>query len=215
MRATPKLVVLDCDGVMFDSKDADRRFYDDILAAFGRPPMTQEETDYAFMHDVATGLKHIFRHYPETDWAAVERLARETAFTPYLRRMKMMPGLVEFLEALRAAGIHTAVATNRGDTMQGVLETFGLEHLFDFVMTAALAPPKPSPEGMARILAHFGLPASVAVHIGDSLLDEQYAKAAGVTFIAFGNPALAADHHAASFAELRTLPPFAGIRAKA
>ena len=210
---TPKLVVLDCDGVMFDSKDADRRFYDDILAAFGFPPMTQEETDFAFMHDVATGLKHICRHYPQVDWAAVERLARETAFTPYLRRMKMMPGLTDFLEEMRAAGIHTAVSTNRGDTMQGVLETFHLEHLFDFVMTAAIAPPKPSPEGMARILAHFGLPPTAAVHIGDSLLDEQYAQAAGVPFIAFGNRELVAAHHAASFAELRSLPPFAGLGA--
>ena len=210
----PKLVVLDCDGVMFDSKDADRRYYDDILAAFGHPPMTREETDYAFMHDVATGLKHIFRHYPQTDWAAVERLARETAFTPYLRRMRMMPGLVEFLEAIRDEGIRTAVATNRGDTMEGVLETFHLEHLFDFVMTAALAPPKPSPEGMTRILAHFGLPPAAAVHIGDTPVDEQYAKAAGVGFIAFGNPALAADFHAASFAELRVLPPFAALAAK-
>ena len=41
--ATLKLVILDCDGVMFSSKEANRHYYNDLLKAFSCPPMTQAE----------------------------------------------------------------------------------------------------------------------------------------------------------------------------
>ena len=33
---TLKLITFDCDGVMFDSRDVNRIYYNDLLAAFGK-----------------------------------------------------------------------------------------------------------------------------------------------------------------------------------
>jgi phosphoglycolate phosphatase-like HAD superfamily hydrolase len=40
------------------------------------------------------------------------------------------------------------------------------------------------------------------MYIGDSILDQQAARAAGTQFVAFGNPDLEADRHITSFKEL-------------
>lgn len=212
---TPKLVIFDCDGVMVDSREADRCFYNDILSAFGCPPMTREQTDYVFMHDARTGLRFLFRDHPEVSAAEVEMVAAESDFTPYLRRMTLVPGLVDFLHALRRHGF-TAISTNRAGSMQELLAAFELSHLFDFVMTAAVAPrPKPAPDGMALILGHFGLQPEEALYLGDTLVDAQYAAASGVPFVAFGNPVLEARYHAGTFAEVRALPPVQALLAGA
>ena len=38
-----KLVVFDCDGVMFSSREANRAYYNDLLRAFSCPPMDEAE----------------------------------------------------------------------------------------------------------------------------------------------------------------------------
>ena len=40
--AALKLVIFDCDGVMFDSKNANRVYYNHMLEKFGHPPMDAE-----------------------------------------------------------------------------------------------------------------------------------------------------------------------------
>ena len=35
-----RAVILDCDGVMFDSREANRAYYNAVLSHFGRPPLT-------------------------------------------------------------------------------------------------------------------------------------------------------------------------------
>ena len=41
-----KVIIFDCDGVLFDSKAANIAFYNQILAAVGLAPMTAEEVAY-------------------------------------------------------------------------------------------------------------------------------------------------------------------------
>lgn len=202
-----KLVILDCDGVMFSSKEANRHYYNDLLAAFSRPPMSQDELDYVHMHNVAASVQHIFRNYPEIKQEEIGRLCAQTEYAPYLRHMIMEPGLLGFLAEVKERGF-TAISTNRTNTMDQVLDTFHLRHLFDLVMTATSAPkPKPAPDALYMILEHFRLPAEAAIYVGDSKLDEEHCKGTGIAFVAFNNPALEADYYANSFAEVRQLPP--------
>ena len=205
--ATLKLVILDCDGVMFSSKEANRHYYNDLLQAFSRPPMTQAELDYVHMHNVATSVRHIFRNYPEIRQEEIDRLCAQTDYSPYLRYMIMEPGLTAFLQDVKKCG-YTAISTNRTDTMDKVLDTFDLRGLFDLVVTASNAPrPKPAPDALYMILEHFRLPAEAAIYIGDSKVDEEHCAGTGIAFVAFQNRALKADYHAESFAEVRQLPP--------
>lgn len=204
---TIKLVVFDCDGVMFDSREANREYYNHVLAHFGRPPMNEAELDYVHMHHVADSISHIFRRWPE-ELTAAEEYRRRVDYTPFLKYMIMEPDLRQFLDFLRPQR-KTAISTNRTTTMPLVLSMFGLAECFDQVVTALdVTRPKPHPEALHRILGHFELAPADTVYIGDSQVDREHTAAAGIPLIAFKNPALAAEYHVNSFMEITNLPLF-------
>ena len=43
-------VIFDCDGVMFDTTEANMAYYNHILKHFGKPSMTPEQYLYAYAH---------------------------------------------------------------------------------------------------------------------------------------------------------------------
>lgn len=202
-----KLVVFDCDGVMFDSLEANRAYYNDILAHFGHPPMDEDGLRYVHVRNVADSIRYIFRHYPD-DYPAAERYRQGVDYTPYLSHMRMEPDLPEFLRFLRPER-RTAISTNRSSTMGPILEIFGLAPYFDKVVTALdVTHAKPHPEALEQIFAHFRLPPEEAIYIGDSQVDLEHAAAVGLRMIAFKNPALAADFHVERFMDIPRLALF-------
>ena len=203
-----KLVVLDCDGVMFDSRGANRAYYGHLRERFARPPLTEEEFGFVHTHSAPESVPYLFRAWPE-DLGRVEAYRKGLDYTPFLRQMAMEPDLVEFLAAVRPP-LRTAISTSRTTTMPAVLDTFGLRRHFDLVVTALdVARPKPHPEALLKILGHFGLRAGEGIFIGDSQVDAEHAAAVGMALVAFRNPALAADWHVSSFREVLRLAPFA------
>jgi HAD superfamily hydrolase (TIGR01509 family) len=206
-----KLIVFDCDGVLFDSREANRRYYNHLLEEFGRPLMDDDELEYVHTHNADLATRHIFRRCPgEVERA--EAFRRGLDYTPFLRYMKMEPGLKEFLTLARRR-YRTAISTNRTTTMAAVLEMSGLGPFFDMIVTALdVAKPKPHPEALLRILEHFGLRAEEGIFIGDSEVDRQHSAAAGMEMIAFRNASLSAEYHADSFEEVARLPIFPDFR---
>lgn len=205
--ATLKLVVFDCDGVMFDSLAANQAYYNDILTHFGHPPMDEEELRYVHVQHVADSIRHIFRHYPD-DYPAADAYRKTLDYSPYLKFMRMEPDLPEFLRFLRPS-YRTAISTNRSTTMATVLKIFGLADSFDKVVTALdVVHSKPHPEALHQIFDHFGLGAEEAIYIGDSQVDREHTQAVRLRLIAFKNPELPADFHVDSFMEITRLPIF-------
>jgi len=193
-----KLVAFDCDGVLFDSRQANIAFYNAILARFDQPRLSPEGEDYVHCHTVAASLAHIFRGYPNLK--AVFAFYRTFDYQPFIPMMLRMPHLREFLGFLRPA-CFTALATNRSNTTGAVLNYHGLADDFDLVVSAQdVARPKPHPEAFERILGHFGVEPREAIYIGDSWVDEAFAANAGVPLVAYRNPRLQAAHHLESFA---------------
>ena len=202
-----KIVIFDCDGVMFDSKGANWHYYNHILAKFGHPPMSEEELDYVHMHHVMDSVRHIFRHYPD-DLEKAEQYRQGLDYTPFLKYMLMEHDLVEFLEFLRPS-CKIAISTNRTTTMPVVLEMFKLKEYFDKVVTAFdVEQPKPHPEALHKILDYFGYGVDDAIYIGDSMVDREHTASIGMRLIAFKNPELTAEYHANSFMEIAGLPVF-------
>lgn len=196
-----KAVILDCDGVMFDTADANRAYYNRVLARFGRPEMTEAQFRYSHMHTAYEALSHLF---PDpADLEAADAYRRAMPYSDFIPYMKPDPDMVALLNALRPR-YKTAIATNRTDTMARVLEAFDLVPLFDEVVTARdVRHPKPHPEPLLTILERFDLQAKQAMYIGDSPVDAEAAQAAGVPFVACGNPELAADHHIRGLKEMK------------
>ena len=202
--AAIQLVMFDCDGVMFDTEDANRAYYNHILDHFGAPPLTDPQFDYVHMHTAQESVDHIFAD-PETR-AAAQAFRLTLSYQPFLQYMRIEPDLKPLIDRIRPPRL-TAVATNRSDTMGRVLETHGLRDYFDMVVTSLdVQHPKPHPESLVKILRHFDLPADRSLYIGDSPLDEMAARAAGVPFAAFRNPQLQARWHIDRLADVVQLP---------
>lgn len=203
-----KLIVFDCDGVMFDSKNANNAYYNHLLAHFNHPPMDEDELDFVHMHSVTAAVEHIFRHYPSTGVEQVHAYRQECGYEPFLQFMKIEADLIDFLE-ITSRKYHLAISTNRTNTMVPLLKAHNLEHYFGKVVTAATATrPKPAPDGLEEILKFFSCSPEEALFIGDSVIDEQHAMACNVPFIAFKNKKLKAAYYVKSFMEILSLPPF-------
>lgn len=203
-----KLIVFDCDGVMFDSKEANRVYYNDLLASFDHPAMSDEELSFVHMHNVTDSVSHIFRHYPDQDMTRVHQHRQQTDYSDYLPYMKMEPDLIEFLLYAKKR-FRLAISTNRTTTMQPLLQKYRLAEYFGLVITAAdVENPKPAPDALHKILNYFKCTAAETIFIGDSLIDQLHTDSVGIPLIAFKNQELDANFHVSSFMEICSLPPF-------
>ena len=198
-----KVITFDCDGVLFDTETANRAYYNEILAHFGRPPMTSSQFDYAQMHTVDEAMALLFAG--TTHHEAAQAFRKQRGYGPYIRLMEMAPDLILLLDQLRPA-YKIAIATNRSDTMARVLSEHRIASYFDFVVTALdVANPKPHPDPLIRVLDHFGVGPDAMIYVGDSSLDEQAARAAGVPLVAYNSPSLNADFHITRLMEIASI----------
>ncbi len=197
----PRLVIFDCDGVLFDSREANRAFYNLLLTRFGNPPLSEEALNYVHMHTVFEAVDFLFP--AEEESLAAHAYRQDLDPEPFIRLMVEEPGVKEFLTFLRPA-VKTAISTNRTTTIRQVLSFHGLSECFDLVISALdVSCPKPHPESLIKILAHFQLRPEDAVYIGDSVVDAEAAQRAGIPLVAYKNPCLKADLHVASFRVLK------------
>lgn len=194
-------VIFDCDGVMFDSRQANINYYNHILAEFDLPKMTEDMITYVHMHTANESIDYIFKDSPHLIRNALE-FAKRMDYTPFIKHMIIEPGLKELLQELRP-DFGLAVATNRSTTINQVLISNGLDNTFDIVVSSLnVTHPKPDPESLFKILDFFGIKSNEAYYVGDSLIDYQTAIGAGVIFIAYKNKCLKADYHANSMMDI-------------
>jgi FMN phosphatase YigB (HAD superfamily) len=202
-----KLVIFDCDGVMFDSRYANREYYNHLLEKFSQPLMDSQAEDYVHSHNVMDSVDYIFRKNTQLI-PAVHKYRQTVDYTPFLDYMVIEPDLKGFLDFLRPK-YHTAISTNRSTTMPAVMRMHDLEPFFDIVVTALdVRKPKPHSEALIRILDYFGLTAAEAVYIGDSIVDREHTEGVDMRLISFKNPDLPAEFHVNSFTEIPNLPIF-------
>lgn len=180
-----KAVIYDCDGVMFNSLEANCIFYEKVFNHMGASLDRSDKEVLRIIHTYANKdvLKHFF---PETGrWEKAVRFAGSIDYIKLIHLMKMESGLLETLEQLKG-GVHLAICTNRSSSMDAVLEGFNLQDYFSYVMTAAKSSfPKPHPDPLLRILAYYGLNAEEALFVGDSEVDSRAAGAAGIPFVGY------------------------------
>ncbi len=203
-----KLIVFDCDGVMFDSKRANQEYYNELLTHFHHPIMNERELEYVHMHSVQSSIEYIFRHYPEDDLKEVNQYREDIGYSRFLPFMTIEKDLVQFLQ-ITVQKYNLAISTNRSNTMIPLLETFDLQNFFGKVMTAENAKrPKPAPDALVEILQYYNCSSTETVYIGDSIIDRQHTESLNVPLIAFKSPDLPAEYHVSSFMEILSLPPF-------
>jgi HAD superfamily hydrolase (TIGR01509 family) len=195
------LAIFDCDGVLLDSKEANRAYYNDILANSGRGPMSEDETQYVHTHTAEQSIFYLFRNNKALHEKAVF-FAKHLNYSNYFYLLRMEPGVVETIRAVRPP-VLTAIFTNRTTTMPKLREMFGFDSLFDSILCALdVAHPKPDPEGILRVIDLLGVDRERVIYVGDSVLDEQAAMNAKIPFVAYKNRSLEAMFHVKHFNEI-------------
>ena len=198
-----KVVAFDCDGVLFDTKAANRAYYNHLLEHFGRPTMTSEQLAYAHQHTLNESIAYLFGD--DEAIAAVNAYRQTMDYGAYLKLLTIEPDLVPLLTKIRLT-LKTAIATNRTDTMNRLLAEFDLTEFFDLVVTSFdIQRPKPYPDALIKILDHFGIEAHQALYVGDSQVDAEAACAAKIPFVAFRNESLQTKYHIGSLKALEEI----------
>ena len=189
-------VIYDCDGVLFDSLDQNKRLYNHIALSIGRAPLTDAEALFCHAHTLNESIKHIFGGDETQTEKALAFWKSDINFMDFIGYLKMEPHLIETLKTLKDRGIKTAISTNRTTTMEYIMEKFDLNQYFDMVVTALpkdVKNPKPHPESVEKILNTLNVDGERVLYVGDSEVDWKTARSSGVTFIAYKNPDLEAD----------------------
>lgn len=198
-----KVVAFDCDGVLFDTEQANWAYYDHILRHFGKPAMTPEQFAYAHQHTLNESIAYLFNDEESID--AVYDYRETMDYGAFLKLLKVEPYLVQLLTKIRPK-LKTAIATNRSDTMNRLLTEFELSDYFDLVVTSFdIRHPKPHPDSLFKILDYFDIESHQALYIGDSQVDAEAARAAKIPFVAFRNETLPTEYHIENLKQLEEI----------
>lgn len=192
-----KGLIFDCDGVIFDSRESNTSYYNAIRKGVGLPPLTHEDIAYVHMSTVHAAFARLFP--PPYDQAALEYSSLYDYKENIVPMLVPEHGILELLHWLQNWHIKIGMCTNRTNTVSDVLRYFSLEGFFWPVKTAANSFPKPRPEGLWEIIDDWKVPIDSVAFIGDSQVDEEAARAAGMNFWAFKNQNLNADLHIKDF----------------
>lgn len=112
---------------------------------------------------------------------------------------RFFPDAAAFVRRLRRRGTACAiVSTKETAVLRRSLEACGMADCFALVVGLdEVSAPKPSPEGILFALRQLGVPPAEAVYFGDSAVDGEAARRAGVPFVGVAKGA----HPAARLAE--------------
>lgn len=188
-----KAIIFDCDGVMFDSRNANIAFYNTILNHFHKPRLTQDALDVVHMSTAEESINYLFRD--DRRLSEAQRYRTEVDYQQFIPLMTMEPFLEEVLQGLKK-NHRLALCTNRTNTIHPILKTFRLKQYFDLVVSSLdVENPKPQPEGILKILRYFDISRQEAFYVGDSSVDQETSGRAKIVFVAYKNPKLQADYH--------------------
>jgi phosphoglycolate phosphatase len=104
-------------------------------------------------------------------------------------KTKPYDGVLEMLRTLRAAGVQTAVVSNKADFAVKALAERYFKGLFDIAIGEREGVArKPAPDSVLEVMRELGADAAECVYIGDSDVDVLTAKNAGVDgiFVTWG-----------------------------
>lgn len=186
LRLRARGVIFDMDGTLADSMEHYYRMACEVAELAGAPPVPRAHV-WGLMGRGDPDLlrKLLPDDHPDLE-ATVSRIVRERlgAWMAAAADLEPLPGCVELLRRLHARGHRLGIATSSGRRLP-YLDRWGVRHVFDAIVGREdVAQRKPHPEGVLRCLARLGLDPGDTAYVGDSPIDVEAGRAAGVHTVA-------------------------------
>jgi phosphoglycolate phosphatase len=177
------LLIFDLDGTLIDSRLDLANSVNATRAEMGKPPLVHSLV-YSY---VGNGAPVLIRKAmgPEASDAEVKHALQ--FFLDYYRdhavdATELYPGVRESLTRLHAAGMQLAILTNKPVRIsEAIMQHFALDSMmFRIYGGNSFEQKKPDPVGIDKLRAETGATAEQTWMVGDSIVDMQTARNAGV-----------------------------------
>ena len=182
---TISAIVIDLDGTLLHTAPELAESANRMLQDMGRPAVSQD----LLMSYIGNGISWLVKRaltgdmHAEPDAALFEEALPifEKHYTELLLDSKPFHGVIEGLDAMRAAGFRLGCITNKlARYTEPLLKGIGLAPYFEIVLSGdSLPEKKPHPMPLLHAAGFFGVPVERVLLIGDSLNDTVAARAAG------------------------------------
>jgi phosphoglycolate phosphatase len=178
-----RLAVFDLDGTLIDSRRDLADSANEMLAGYGARPLDEEQIASMVGCGAATLVKRVMTAAdvgaPLEEGLARFLAAYDERLTRYTRPYDGIPDL---LDELRSRPVAMALLTNKPlEQSIRILDVFGFSKYFQWVVGGDGSwPRKPEPDGMRFLMHQAAAGPDETVLIGDSTIDLQTSRNAGV-----------------------------------
>ena len=183
---------LDTEAVLFD---IDGTLVDSIGAYFEVGRLAAEPYGFEFTLEhvrlcMATGINFwkelIPEHHP--DGAALAKAMSAHAAREWPRVLRktgaLFDGVAQTLDALKSRGIKLGIVSGARPEVMEILAAQGILDRFDTVVLGAdVTRQKPDPEGISKALSELQVAPEAALYVGDTPIDIQASRSAGVRVV--------------------------------
>jgi phosphoglycolate phosphatase len=178
-----RLAVFDLDGTLIDSRRDLADSANEMLAGYGAAPLDDDRIASMVGCGAPTLVRRVLTaagvNAPVEDALAQFLAAYDERLTHYTRPYD---GIPEMLDELGSHAVTMALLTNKPSAQSvRILEVFGLSKYFQWVLGGdGPWPRKPEPDGLRFLMHQAAAGPGETVLIGDSTVDLQTARSAGV-----------------------------------
>jgi phosphoglycolate phosphatase len=176
------LVIFDLDGTLLNTLDDLKSAVNFAIAKRGCPPRTREEVRRA----IGDGARNLTARSLPAGTADSEIAEAVLDFKAFYDshidvETRPYPGAIDLLKKLNGVGVRIGINSNKYDAAVKALCEGHFHGLYDHALgESPETPKKPSPVAANRIIEELGVEKNRALYVGDSAVDLETAKNAGL-----------------------------------
>lgn len=182
-----KYFIFDLDGTVADTLDDLKSALNEMLTALDLPSVDREKVRKSINHGVTRLVTSCLPEDKREDKEFIERaisLYRKAYDERYLDSIAPYSGVIETLEELKSRKCRIALLSNKQDNCVKAIAKKLFKGCFEIAMGGGSGfPHKPSPESALFIAEKFEAKPEDVVFVGDSDVDMQTAKNAGMAAV--------------------------------
>ncbi len=178
-----KLLIFDCDGVLYNSEKANLSYFMTCLEKAGYNSLSEElipKVAYLSIRQLASLLTDDVN---EVD--RIFQISQTIPYDPFISELEPYFDFEKELSLLKQK-YYLAVATNRGVSLNKLFKAFNLFDYFHYKVSTLDAEPKPSPDMLQKCMKYFDVTVDESIFIGDAITDREAAESISMDFIMVG-----------------------------